>query len=260
MATPKKAISRTRNVRLDRDDSDYSGILDSPRTVSDDESTDDRLSKVAGHLGSRDVPSGKRRSSSIVHLSVGQLKTQTPTRRVANQLANYKSEIPPPAVERLHSRTPDPRAICQPENLLHAVEHSESTSSLPSISAPNFNIPEDRTPSLEPILSHQQMEGTILLTRLKDEKIFRPIRLSKIRTVENLFTVCAERWPSKFNTGRISRLLYVDEKEQHVEIVGGSSADFGELLRMIKREWSIQDTQIVHVVLVLLGPGEIVNF
>jgi hypothetical protein len=56
------------------------------------------------------------------------------------------------------------------------------------------------------------MEGTILLTRLKRDKIFRPIRLSKIRTVDTLFKACALRWPEKFSDASpISSLLYIEK-------------------------------------------------
>jgi hypothetical protein len=108
-------------------------------------------------------------------------------------------------------------------------------------------------------MSHEQLEGTILLTRLNNENIFRPIPLSKIRTVDSLFKMCAQRWPEKFGAGRISRLLYT-AKNDHVEIVGGSSADFRELLRMTKREWDIQGTQAVYIKIVLLAAGEGVEF
>jgi len=229
---------RARNVRFD--DSDYSAIIDSTMTISDIEGTNPRLREVAGNLANRDLPRGKRHSSSNIRSSVGQSDSQTLARRVASQ-----------------------HATGQPANLPPAVEHSTSRSVLANISGPSVDVPavlEDRTRLPEPILSYQQMEGTILLTRLKDEKIFRPIRLSKIRTVDSLFKSCTQRWPEKFSAGHISRLLYIAEKDQHVEIIGGSSTDFIELLRMIKREWKIQDTQVVHVTLVLLAVGEVVDF
>jgi hypothetical protein len=156
------------------------------------------------------------------------------------------------------SRTPARRVASQPANLRFVVEHSNSRSAVASIPPPNGNVStpiEERTPSPEPIVSHQQMEGTVLLTRLKDEKIFRQVRLSKVRTVDSLFKVCAQRWPEKFGAGCISRLLYTAETD-HVEIVGGSSADFRELLRMIKREWDTEGTQVVYVKLTLLATGE----
>jgi hypothetical protein len=104
--TPKKATRRTRNVPFDRDDPDYSSILASPRTVTDiEEGRDNHLREVAGHLGSRDLPHGKRHPSSNVRPSVGKSDSLPPARRVASPSAHRQSENLPPAVEQSDPQT-----------------------------------------------------------------------------------------------------------------------------------------------------------
>lgn len=113
------------------------------------------------------------------------------------------------------------------------------------------------TPCPEPRLHHPEIEGTILLTRLKDDNIFRKILLTDTRDVITLFKVCAERWPEKFGTGGISRLLYIDEENHHVEIVKRSSPDYKEFLRMIQRRWYMEGSkEVIQVKVILLAAGE----
>jgi hypothetical protein len=164
------------------------------------------------------------------------------------------------------------RAVSQPTNVLKPVKKpSKSPPALAQIPPLNaftkdpvedltFNLgvaPKNSTPSPKPRLSHSQIEGTILLTRLKDHKIFRKVSLTNARTVDSLFKECAQRWPDKFGVGGISRLLYVDEESHLVEIVEGNSADYKELLSMIQRRWDNGGGEIVRVTVVLLADGEV---
>jgi hypothetical protein len=113
------------------------------------------------------------------------------------------------------------------------------------------------TPSPEPRLHHPEIEGTILLTRLKDDNIFRKVLLTDTRDVITLFKVCAERWPEKFGAGGISRLLYIDEENHHVEIVKRSSPDYKEFLRMIQRRWHMEGSkEVIQVKVILLADAE----
>jgi hypothetical protein len=128
-----------------------------------------------------------------------------------------------------------------------------SEDSTPTLTAPF----KDGTPSPEPRLSHSQIEGTILLTRLKDDVIFRKVPLTETRTVNALFEMCAQRWPEKFSAGSISRLLYIDDENYLVEIVEGSSLDYIEFLRMIQRCWYNEGMkEVVQVKVLLLAAGE----
>ena len=117
--------------------------------------------------------------------------------------------------------------------------------------------PSESTPCPEPRLHHPEIEGTILLTRLKDDNIFRKVLLTDTRDVNTLFKVCAERWPEKFGAGGISRLLYIDDEGHHVEIVKRSSPDYKEFLRMIQRRWYMEGSkEVIQVKVILLAPGE----
>ncbi len=117
--------------------------------------------------------------------------------------------------------------------------------------------PSESTPCPEPRLHHPEIEGTILLTRLKDDSIFRKVLLTDTRDVITLFKVCAERWPEKFGAGGISRLLYIDDENHHVEIVKRSSPDYKEFLRMIQRRWYMEGSkEVIQVKVILLAAGE----
>jgi hypothetical protein len=164
------------------------------------------------------------------------------------------------------------RAVSQPTNVLKPVKEPSKSppvlAQIPPLNAftkdpvedPTFNLgvtPKNSTPIPKPRLSHSQIEGTILLTRLKDHKIFRKVPLTNTRTVDSLFKECAQRWSDKFGVGGISRLLYVDEENHLVEIVEGNSADYKELLSMIQRCWDNGGGEIVQVRVVLLAAGEV---
>ena len=124
-------------------------------------------------------------------------------------------------------------------------------------STPTIKAPSEGTPCPEPRLHHPEIDGTILLTRLKDDNIFRKVLLTDTRDVITLFKVCAERWPEKFGAGGISRLLYIDEENHYVEIVKGSSPDYKEFLRMIQRCWYMEGSkEVIQVKVILLAAGE----
>jgi hypothetical protein len=125
-------------------------------------------------------------------------------------------------------------------------------------STPSIKAPLEGTPNPEPRLYHTEIEGTILLTRLKEDNIFRKVPLTTTRTVDSLFNMCAQRWPEKFGAGGISRLLYIDDENNLVEIVEGSSGDYKELLRLIQRRWDNAKggKEVIQVKVILLAAGE----
>ncbi|PMD40709.1 hypothetical protein L207DRAFT_343905 [Hyaloscypha variabilis F] len=120
-------------------------------------------------------------------------------------------------------------------------------------STPEGCMPKESLP--EPHLSHEQIKGTILLTRLKNEEIFRKVLLANARTVDALFKECTHRWHPRFSDS-IARLLYIDDENHFVEIVKGHSADYIEFLRMIRTRWNNEGGEVVRVKLILLAAGE----
>jgi hypothetical protein len=217
-----------RNVRHKQEYSEYPS-LGSPGTTSDIQST--TLSHVKG---------GKR-SSSLNSQKEGYSQS---SRRAVSQPTNLLKPMKQP------SKSPPVLAQIPPLNAFTRGPVEDITVNLGV-------TPKNSTPSPKPRLSHSQIEGTILLTRLNDQKIFRKIPLTNARTVDSLFKECAQRWPDKFGVGGISRLLYVDEENHLVEIVEGNSADYKELLSMIQRRWENGGGKIVRVRVILLAAGEV---
>jgi len=118
------------------------------------------------------------------------------------------------------------------------------------------STPKEDAPKLEPRLSHKQIEGTILVTRLKGQNVVRMINLTNARTVDALFKECTQRWEGKFGDC-VSTLLYIDDDNNLVEIVKGHSADYLEFLRMIRSRWNKTRGDTVQVKLILLAAGEV---
>ena len=132
----------------------------------------------------------------------------------------------------------------------------EDDTSFLSISA----ISEGSMTRPEPSLHRSEIQGTVLLTRLKDDEICRKVPLTSTRNVKSLFQRSAERWPEKFAAEEISRLLYVDGDNHLVEIVKESSSDFKDFLRMIARRWNSNDgAEVIYIEVYLLAAGESVQ-
>lgn len=246
-----KATPKAQNVRHKKKESDYSeGRDDSLRTTPD--------------IQDAGLPPRKRHSS----LNVPQKKVHSQSgRRIVSHPPSVQHSMQHSTEPSKFQRTRIPplnTLINVPEEDLGSLVKAPSEGSTASIKAPSedstpsLTAPfKDSTSSLEPRLSHSQIEGTILLTRLKSDVIFRKVPLTETRTVNALFEVCAQRWPEKFGADCISRLLYIDDENDFVEIVEGSSPDYIEFLRMIQRRWYNEGMkEVVQVKVLLLAAGE----
>jgi hypothetical protein len=237
-STPKKK-STPKNVRPKEENSDYK-----------DHHHKKASSEIQGH--------GKRRSSLDVALKHGRSQDG---RRVVSQPvvatpvaedSKFLARITPLSrVVHVPEEGPTFRDNTSGENRAFSVKQRSESSTR------SIKNPSESTPCPEPRLHHPEIEGTSLLTRLKDDNIFRKILLTDTRDVNTLFKVCAERWPEKFGAGGISRLLYIDDEGHHVEIVKRSSPDYKEFLRMIQRRWYMEGSkEVIQVKVILLAAGE----
>ncbi|KAE9367790.1 hypothetical protein N431DRAFT_494705 [Stipitochalara longipes BDJ] len=217
-----KALPKGRHGRKSQKDSDCN-VFDSPETNLNVEGTnlEAQIRPTAAHL------EGEKRGSI---LNVPQREGISENdRRAVSQLALKLEDSSTSALSNVQE---------------------EDLASIRSMTPPKESLPKP-----EPRLSHAQIEGTVLLTRLKDHEIFRKVLLTNARTVDALFKECTQRWQGRFGDC-IARLLYIDVDNHFVEIVKGNSADYMEFLRMIRTQWDNEAGDVVRVKIILIVAGE----